>query len=487
MSRGEGFIRKQSGGHEPVPATYRGFMVGVPPFLDRPPLEIKSEVAITRALSYSQAEDAVREAIHLLGGAERFCHQGDQVMVKPNLVLDSPPEMAETTHPAVVYAVVKILKETGATVRVGERAGLNLPTERAFKYTGIKQAAMDAGADEVVDWSKDEYIEVEVPDGRCFAKIAIPRSLYDSNVYVDVPKLKNNWMLGSGALTLTIKSMIGILPQEDRGVFHRMGVNMAAGCVDIAKAIHQKFRLAVIDGVQGQEGATHYGFVSNPGVILASPDLVAIEAVAHTIVGYHPLESPAVQIAMKDGLGTGELSEINILGARLQDVYYPFLRSLNRFVQKYKNVKEYFGGTCNGCLMGQMGVPPLVDPKKKYAVVSGARALIARPLGGVDEVWLVGECACRADHQFPGYMDKISAANKVVKLGACPGYESLYHGKYGGIYDHPMLASVDMAVSAYLPDVTRPNVVTRTNARREGRETEFNGDRRYRPRTASGH
>ena len=110
---------------------------------------------------------------------------------------------------------------------------------------------------------------------------------------------------------------------------------------------------------------------------------------------------------------------------------------------------------------------------KKYAVVCGTRALIARPLEDVDEVWLVGECACRADHQFPGYMDKINAANKVVKLGACPGYESLYHGKYGGIYDHPMLASVDMTVSAYLPDVTRPNVVARTNARREGRETEF--------------
>ncbi|MDO8490428.1 MAG: DUF362 domain-containing protein [Dehalococcoidia bacterium] len=473
MSRGENFVRRQSGGHEPVPATYRGFMVGVQPFLNRPPLERNSEVAITRAFSYSQAEDAVREAIHLLGGASRFCGKGDQVMLKPNLVLDTPPELAETTHPAVVYAVVKVLKETGATVRVGERAGLDLPTDRAFENTGIKKAALDAGADEVVDWSKDEYVDVDVPDGRSFAKVAIPKSLYDSNVYVDVPKFKNNWILGSGALTLTIKSMLGILKQKDRGVVHRMGVDMAAGCCDIAKAIHHKFRLAVIDGIQGSEGSTHYGLVNNPGVILASPDMVAIEAVAHTIAGYHPFESPAVQIAMKDGLGTGELSEIDILGARLQDVYYPFVRSMNRFVQKYMNVKEYFGGTCNGCLMGQLGVPPLVEPDKKYAVICGTRALIANPLEGVDEAWLVGECACRADHQFPGFMDKVKAAKKIIKLGKCPGHESLYHGAYGGIYDTPMLASVDMAVSTYLPEVTRQNVVARTDARREGRETKL--------------
>jgi len=79
---------------------------------------------------------------------------------------------------------------------------------------------------------------------------------------------------------------------------------------------------------------------STPGVIVASPDLIAVEAVCHAIVGYHPLESPAVQIGMKDGLGTGDLSEIEILGTRLQDVYYPFLRGHMRYVQRFDNIKD---------------------------------------------------------------------------------------------------------------------------------------------------
>lgn len=465
------FQHKKHSGMELIASTNSGNLYV--PFIDRPLQERKSEVAIIKSPDYSHAGDAVREAIYLLGGIDRFCKKGDVVVIKPNAVLGQPWEMADTTHPAVVAEVVKIFKEAGTTVKIVERPAFGAHTDSVYEVTGIKKAALEAGADELWDWRREEYIEVPVPNPRSFAKVKLPKALMEADVFVDLPKLKNNQVLGPGALTLGIKSKLGLIPQEDRALIHRTPVDMAAGCCDVAKAINHLHRLTLIDGVLGQEGSVHYGPIVRPGIIVASPDMVAAEAVCHAIVGYHPFESPCVQIAMKDGLGTGDLYEIDILGSRIQDVYYPFARSLMRYVQKYTNVKEYFGGTCFGCMFAMAAVPPVVDPNRKYAVVSGTRALVAEALADFDEVYLVGECACRDDHQFPGFMEKVNAAKKIIKMGTCPGNDSVQYRKWGGIYDAHMLLSVDGWVNSVLPENLRPGDLKAAYERREGKVTKL--------------
>ncbi len=444
------------------------------PFMQRPPLEDRSEVAVVKCPVYGLAEDAVREAVNLLGGIGRFCKQGDTVIIKINGGGAFPVEIADTTHPAVVAAMVKICKEVGTKVKIMERPGFNDKAEKIYTVTGIKDAAVAAGVDELWDWETAEYVDVKVPDARSFATVKLPKDLMEADVYIDLPKLKNNAVIGG--LTLSIKSMMGLIPCENRALIHRTPVDMAAGCCDILKAMHHLHRLTLVDAVQAQEGRTHQGPVCSPGILVASPDVVAVEAVCHEITGYHPLESPAVQMAMKDGLGTGDLHEIDILGTRLQDVYYPITRSYWRFVQPFQNVKEYFGGTCDACLLGMAAVPPVVDPDKKYAVIGGTRALVAEPLKDVDEVYLVGECACRADHQFKGYMDKVNAAKKIIKMGTCPGHSSVEHWnrrKTGGVYDHFMLLALDMRSFASLPEAVRPSFVKAAYDRRTGRVTDF--------------
>ncbi|MFQ5763196.1 MAG: DUF362 domain-containing protein, partial [Candidatus Bathyarchaeia archaeon] len=230
--------------------------------------------------------------------------------------------------------------------------------------------------------------------------------------------------------------------------------------------------LTLIDGITGMEGnGPHAGFVCHPGVIIASPDMVAAEAIGHAVAGYHPLEPPSVQYMMKAGLGTGDLSEINIYGARLEDCIHPFLRFMPRYVQKYMNVTEYIGGTCFACLWGLLAVPPVVDPKKKYAVIAGTRASIANPLDGVDEAWLIGECACKISHQYPGYMDKVNAAKKIIRVPTCPGIDGLIRDKWGSVYDATNLLGADLCVVNSLPEQARPDALAAAENRREGRQT----------------
>ena len=274
---------------------------------------------------------------------------------------------------------------------------------------GVEKAALDAGADEVLDFAQTERVEVEVPGGRVMRTALIPKPVVDADVLINLPKLKNNFVT---LTTLSMKNMLGLLQMSDRHIYHRTPWDMAWAVNDLFKIIKEKHKLTLIDGIIGVDGATHAGFISNPGVIVASQDPIAAEAIANTIVGYNPIESPHVQVGMKDGLGTGELAEIDIVGSKLQDVIYPFQRPMLRFVSEHTNVIEYYGGTCHGCIMAAVSVPTDVDPEKKYAVISGSRVLVASELDEFDEVWLVGKCACTASDQFPGFMNKVKAAKK---------------------------------------------------------------------------
>jgi hypothetical protein len=60
--------------------------------------------------------------------------------------------------------------------------------------------------------------------------------------------------------------------------------------------------------------------------------MVAANAVCSAAMDYHPLEAATTQVAMKDGIGTGELTKIDILGAKLEDVVFNFQRPLPHVV-----------------------------------------------------------------------------------------------------------------------------------------------------------
>ncbi len=445
---------------------------GHPGLINRPPREINSKVAITRSQDYSDSDRSIKEALDLLG-LTKICEKGDKVLIKPNLCLPTPPEDAETTHPEIVASMVRLAKEQGATVQVGDSCAWHLSMELVFETSQVREAALAAGADEVLDFAECDFVEVRVPDPRVMKTVAIPRPVAEADVIINLPKMKNNFVT---LTTLAIKNMFGLLRLHDRHRYHRTPMDMAWACNDIFKAIKDQHRLTVIDGIWGVEGATHAGPVCKPGVVLASEDPIAVEAIANMVMGYHALESPHVQVGMKDDLGTGDPAEIDVLGASVEEVLHPFQRSLVSYVSRYTNVTEYYGGTCAACLWPTVALPPVVDPDKKYAVISGARVFLADDLEGVDEAYLVGTCACTPNHQHKGFMDKVRVAKKVIKLPTCPAMTHLLEERMGGVYDQARdagyrdLIAVDGVALTHLPDTVRPELLPDVIERKEGRK-----------------
>ena len=80
------------------------------------------KVSVVKADNYNIeiVDKAVNDAVNLIGGWQNFIKKGDKVLIKPNMLTNVTPEKAVTTHPEVVRAVIKAVKNIGALPAVGD-------------------------------------------------------------------------------------------------------------------------------------------------------------------------------------------------------------------------------------------------------------------------------------------------------------------------------------------------------------------------------
>jgi len=119
-----------------------------------------------------------------------------------------------------------------------------------------------------------------------------------------------------------VKNMFGIIPSGLRHAYHRRFPKneiFSQMLVDIFSCAPP--HLNIMDAVIAMDGEGPSG--GNPrkaGIILASKDAVALDAVASKIAGFKPWDLVAIQNAHERGLGTGRLDEIEVVGEKIQDV-----------------------------------------------------------------------------------------------------------------------------------------------------------------------
>ena len=79
--------------------------------------------------------------------------------------------------------------------------------------------------------------------------------------------------------------------------------------------------LNVIDGYVAMEGnGPVNGTLVNLGVAVAGTDSIATDAIAAKIMGFNPWDIGYLYYANNEGLGTSEISEIEIIGTNISDV-----------------------------------------------------------------------------------------------------------------------------------------------------------------------
>jgi uncharacterized protein (DUF362 family)/NAD-dependent dihydropyrimidine dehydrogenase PreA subunit len=256
--------------------------------------------------TYENVREAVDRAFELFPLEVR----GKSVLIKPNVLRSSEAREGIVTHPAVLRAVVEKVESMGpASLVVGDNPGLfdYGANEKSFEKTGLMAAAkgyyQNIGNDSIqVDFNPD-----------FMPKVGLSRIVREADIIISLPKFKTH---GLTVITGAMKNSYGFLPGAQKAKLHQ-----AAGSpVRFHEVVAEVFRLRVpdfflVDAVVGMEGnGPASPDLRDVGLILASDNAVALDAVIATMMGCEPGLLRFLQKAKEMGLGDYDLRTIEVMG-----------------------------------------------------------------------------------------------------------------------------------------------------------------------------
>lgn len=290
--------------------------------------DLSSEVAVLKARDYQPdyLDNRVREALDSIGGLQNLVQPEMTVLLKPNLLSPRPPEDAVTTHPELVAAVGRLVQRCGGRVIIGDSPSSAVTDLcHLWDVTGMAAIAERDGF-ELVSFEKTGTVSVAI-DTRVYH---IARPAVQADLVINLPRLKTHMVT---LLTGAVKNMFGVIPGFRKGAFHKEAPrpeSFSRIIVDIFSAVQP--HLTIMDAIVVMEGdGPSRGRPRRLGLLLASTDAVAVDAVAAEIVGVPAEDVPTTRLAAEAGLGIGWPQGIRIVGESIESVAVaPFQLTSNR-------------------------------------------------------------------------------------------------------------------------------------------------------------
>ena len=280
---------------------------------------MNKKVAIERCPSYESETVylALKRALELAGGLDAA---GKTLLLKPNIVFDAAPETAICTHPVFLDAAIRLVRELGAKrILVGDSPGLQTPGFTA-KASGLGEVTKKNGA-EWVDFTK-EKIELPCPEGRALKKFTLTKAAEDADIIINLPKLKTHQLM---CFTGAMKNLFGLIPSVAKSSFHvrfPSHSSFAAMIVDLNLALKPVYTF--MDAIIGMEGPGPSGGTPRfIGLVLASPNVLALDMAASAIIAYPPGEIPVNKDALGRGIWLNGYGEIEYPGLAPREVSIP--------------------------------------------------------------------------------------------------------------------------------------------------------------------
>jgi len=342
-----------------------------------------AKVAIASCKTYvpQEVRAAYDQCFDLLGGVCPLV-KNKTVTIKVNLTgtnftpfLDRPVGETYMTHGATAHALAAALFKAGAKrIVFVESTQSRSSLETSLDFAGWDVKALSALGDVRYENTRNlgsgkSYSHIKVPTGGLmFSSFDVNHSYVDNDVMVSLCKLKNHITAG---VTLSMKNMFGITPNtlygdnagdEDatagRGPLHNINAKIKLPGVKegitsneafwrvpriiVDEAAARPLHLCVIDGITSMSGgegpwcsnANPLKFTS-PGVLIVGLNGVSTDAVGTAVMGYP--DPRAIRgkkpfafcdnhllMAEQAGLGTADLSKIDVRGLSIEKARYPY-------------------------------------------------------------------------------------------------------------------------------------------------------------------
>ncbi|VAX33093.1 hypothetical protein MNBD_NITROSPINAE05-126 [hydrothermal vent metagenome] len=270
---------------------------------------MKAKILLRKIESYDlkEVEQFVRESFQQVAAQNTVFQSGQKVLLKPNLLRAFTPERCVTTHPVILEAVCRVLKDHSINqIDISDSPALGSLTAVARK-AGYGPLIKKYG---VTFTPLSDPVSFETEENIPHLKIAGSLQNYDH--IVNLPKFKSHCQM---TLTLAIKNLFGLVIGKRKPVLHCLvkndKVKFGRMLVDIAKHVNPS--LTIVDGIQAMQGQGPANGTPYPlGILAAGQDLTALDRVLTEIVRVPADKVYALEAARQRGFGTYELNSIEL-------------------------------------------------------------------------------------------------------------------------------------------------------------------------------
>jgi len=272
------------------------------------------DVSLVPCTSYEPEEcaGALEAVLAPLGGLD-WVRPGMRIVIKVNLVSAMKPEEAATTHPALLCALIGMLKSRGASVVIGDSPGglYNAAhVNHVYDAAGMRECE-SCGAELNRDFGQ---AEAHFPDAVMARTFQYTSYLDSADAIIDFCKLKSHGMMG---MSNAAKNLFGTIPGTMKPEYHYRFPdpdNFADMLVDLNEYFMP--RLAICDAVVGMEGnGPTMGTPRKLGFIGASLSTHKLDLVCAGILGLKKDDVPTLRAAYRRGLIPASAEELSVSGS----------------------------------------------------------------------------------------------------------------------------------------------------------------------------
>ncbi len=233
-----------------------------------------------------------------------------------------------STTPWQLEGVIRTLREDGYTDLLPIQNGTVVVDSHVGEVNNKHKVVLDKYGlqslhvtDKGVPWvryaPKAEMLVLDkiFPDG-----IEVPQAFFGKNV-IHLPTLKTHvFTTMTGAMKNAFGGLLHLKRHWTHSRIHETLVDLLA----IQKEIHPGL-FAVMDGTIAGDGPGPRAMRPHvKNLILASSDMVAIDAIAAKLMGFDPLELKFIRLAHERGLGCGDPRDIEVVGMDIEGINFGF-------------------------------------------------------------------------------------------------------------------------------------------------------------------
>ncbi len=246
----------------------------------------------------------VKKVFEEAGGIAQFVSRGDHVVIKPNISWARIPDLAATTNPEILKAIIELCFDAGAkSVKIADNT-IHDPS-RCFALTGAGRVAKETGADLI--YPRSSLMRKTKIGGKRVNVWPVFKPLMEADKVINVPIAKHHSL---SKLTLGMKNWIGGVGGS-RWALHQ---DINQSIVDLAKFF--KPDLTVIDAINimtrnGPSGGKP-DYVEKKNTVILSNDPVAADAKAAKLFGKAPETIGYIILGENQGLGTYQFDTLTV-------------------------------------------------------------------------------------------------------------------------------------------------------------------------------